>query len=103
MSRDSLKNVGASVRQRLLNVSREQNTDFGVILSNYALERFLYRLGISEHKDRFVLKGAMLFRIWSEEPHRATRDLDLLAFGSPSGEEISLLFRHICDVDVEEQ
>lgn len=101
MSKDGLKNVGASVRQRLLNVSRERNTDFGVILSNYALERFLYRLGLSEHKDRFVLKGAMLFRIWSDEPHRATRDLDLLAFGSPSGEEIGLLFRDICDVNVE--
>lgn len=95
------KNIGASVRQRLLNISRENSTDFVVTLSNYALERLLYRLSCSQHKDRFVLKGAMLFRIWSDELHRATRDMDLLAFGNPAVEEISGLFRKICEFEVE--
>ena len=99
---DKLKNVGASIRQRLLNLSRESGTDFVVTLSDYALERLLYRLSCSRHKDKFVLKGAMLFRIWSDEPHRATRDMDLLAFGNPAAEEIAGLFREICELSVED-
>lgn len=102
MSKKSPKNIGASVRQRLLNLSREQNTDFGVMLTNYALERLLYRLSCSEHRNRFILKGAMLFRMWSDEPHRATRDLDLLAFGDPAATDMSVLLRDICDVRVED-
>jgi len=96
------KNVGASVRQRLLNVSRETGTDFVVTLSNYALERLLYRLGCSTHRDRFILKGAMLFRIWSNEPHRTTRDMDLPASGSPGAEDIAQVFREICGLPVED-
>jgi len=100
--RDKPSNIGASVRQRLLNISRNSGNDFVVTLTNYALERLLYRLSCSQHKDQFVLKGAMLFRIWSNEPHRATRDLDLLAFGSPLIENISNLFREICEFVVED-
>lgn len=99
---DSPKNLGASVRQRLLNLSRASGTDFVVTLSNYALERLLYRLSCSQHRDRFVLKGAMLFRIWSDEPHRATRDMDLLAFGSPATEEIARIFREACRLEVDD-
>lgn len=99
---DSPKSVGASVRQRLLNLSRASGTDFVVTLSNYALERLLYRLSCSQHRDRFVLKGAMLFRIWSEEPHRATRDMDLLAYGSPAAEEIAGVFREACALEVQD-
>jgi predicted nucleotidyltransferase component of viral defense system len=102
MSEKTSKNIGASVRQRLLNISRDQNIDYGVMLSNYALERFLYRLSCSEYKDKFILKGAMLFRIWSSEPHRATRDMDLLASGDPVASEIESLFRDICSVRVED-
>jgi predicted nucleotidyltransferase component of viral defense system len=99
---DRPTNIGASVRQRLLNISRNSDNDFVVTLTDYALERLLYRLSRSQHKDRFVLKGAMLFRIWSDEPHRATRDLDLLAFGSPFAEDIAGLFREICEFLVED-
>ncbi len=102
MSEKSLKNISQSVRQRLLNVSRQQDVDFGVVLTNYALERLLYRLSRSDYKDKFVLKGAMLFRIWSDEPHRATRDLDLLAFGDPATAEIGSLFRDICNLSTED-
>ena len=95
-------NVGMSVRHRLLNLSRENGADFGLLLSNYVLERFLYRLGRSEHRARFVLKGAVLFRLWSDERHRPTRDLDLLAFGNPEASEIGKAVRDICRCRVED-
>ncbi len=102
MSERTRRGVGHSVRQRLLNISRQRGVDYGSMLTNYALERFLYRLGCSEHGDRFVLKGAMLFRLWSDEPHRATQDLDLLAFGNPAAAEILLLFQEICDAKTDD-
>ena len=75
------RNVGASVRARLRNLSRETGQSFELILTRYALERLIYRLSTSVYADRFVLKGAMLLTIWFTDPHRATRDLDLLGFG----------------------
>ena len=72
-----------------------------MMLSNYAFERLLYRIGCSRHKNKFILKGAMLFRIWSDEPHRATRDLDLLTFGNPETAKINQLFQEICNTPVE--
>ena len=71
-------NPAASARQRLLDLARRRGDDFQLVLARYGAERFLYRLGRSEFKDRFVLKGAMLFVIWSEDTYRPTRDLDLL-------------------------
>ena len=97
-----LTNVGASVRQRLLNFSRERHTDFGIVLIDYALERFLFRLGRSEHRNRFVLKGAMLFRVWADEPHRSTRDLDLLAYGDPDASVVGAMIQDICRVQVDD-
>jgi hypothetical protein len=78
-------NVGASVRARLLKVSKERHEDFTLMLMNYAAERFLYRLSCSNRRDQFVLKGAMLFAVRIGEPYRPTRDLDLLGTGEPSG------------------
>ena len=75
------QNLAASVRTRLLNIAKAEQTDFNSVLVRYALERFLYRLSQSAHADRFVLKGAMLFNLWYEMPHRPTRDVDLLGFG----------------------
>jgi hypothetical protein len=66
------RNLAHSVHQRLLNKAREQKEDANLVLIRYALERFLYRLGRSAHKDRFVLKGAMLFAAWTNLPHRPT-------------------------------
>ncbi|MCG2633083.1 nucleotidyl transferase AbiEii/AbiGii toxin family protein [Bradyrhizobium sp. WYCCWR 13023] len=65
----------------MLNLSKERNEPFDLLLTQYALERLLYRLSISKYKDKFVLKGAMLLRHWLDDPHRPTRDLDLLGFG----------------------
>ncbi|HGY92611.1 MAG TPA: nucleotidyl transferase AbiEii/AbiGii toxin family protein [Planctomycetes bacterium] len=74
-------NLAASVAARLLNRAKQTGDDYQTLLTNYCLERFLYRLGASDLRDRFVLKGAMLLRLWSEQPYRATRDLDLLRRG----------------------
>ena len=93
--------VAASVRQRLKNVAATSFEDFQAILTRYALERFLYRLSQSEYRERFILKGALLFSIWSEQPHRATRDLDLLGFGNNTLPELERVFREICRVAVE--
>lgn len=95
-------NIAASVRQRLYNLAKAQNDDFQRILTQYALERLLYRLGCSPHAGRFILKGALLFLLWTEEPHRRTRDLDLLGAGDPSPERLAALFREICVLEVED-
>lgn len=82
MSQKRLKDVAASVRQRLLNRAHERGEDFQLTLIHYALERLLYRLSLSTYRDRFVLKGAMLFNIWQSASYRVTRDLDLLGHGT---------------------
>jgi hypothetical protein len=71
------------VRQRLLDLSRARPElgDFGTVLARYAIERVLYRLSASRHRDRFVLKGAQLFVLWMPVPHRSTRDVDFLGRG----------------------
>jgi predicted nucleotidyltransferase component of viral defense system len=74
-------NLAASVAARLLNRARQTGDDYQTLLTSYCLERFLYRLAASDHRDRFVLKGAILLRLWSDRPYRATLDLDLLRRG----------------------
>src|SRR5262245_52335638 len=92
MSPKKPKNVAASVRQRLLNLSRQTGEDFQQLLTRYASERLLYRLSTSEHAERFVLKGAMLFAVWTGQMHRPTRDLDLLGHGESSAEALGEVF-----------
>ncbi len=81
-------NLAASVAARLLNRARRTGDDYQTLLTSYCLERLLYRLGVSDLRDRFVLKGAMLLRLWSEQPYRATRDLDLLRRGDGAVDSI---------------
>ena len=81
-------NLAASVAARLLNRAKQAGDDYQTLLTSYCLERFLYRLGASDCRDRFVLKGAMLLRLWSERPYRATRDLDLLRQGDGASDAI---------------
>lgn len=81
MTRETKANLDASVAARLLNRARETGDDYQSLLTSYCLERFLYRLSVSDCRYRFVLKGAMLLRLWSERPYRATLDLDLLRRG----------------------
>lgn len=91
------KNIAASIRQRLLNISREQKIEFQLILTRFALERFLYRLSRSNYSKDFVLKGAMLFQVWGGALHRPTRDLDLLSFGAPNIAYFTKTITEICD------
>jgi hypothetical protein len=102
MAREPRKNVGASVRARLLDRSRVERSDFQILLTRYALERLLYRLSQSPHRDRFVLKGAMLFVTWVDDPFRPTRDLDFLGYGENSPEAIGGAFREICEQPVDD-
>ncbi|MBU1750048.1 MAG: nucleotidyl transferase AbiEii/AbiGii toxin family protein [Chloroflexi bacterium] len=101
MSKADPANVAASVRQRLLNLSRARGEEFNLVLTRYATERLLYRLAQSPYADRFVLKGALLFALWMERPHRPTRDLDLLGYGDSSREALLGLFREVCGTAVE--
>ena len=94
--------LAASVRARLLNIAKAEQTDFNSVLVRYALERFLYRLGESAHADHFVLKGAMLFNLWYAMPHRPTRDVDLLGFGPSDLQSIAQAFREIVNVVAED-
>lgn len=91
-----------SLRQRLLNKARAEGEEFQRLLTRYAIERLLYRLGRSDYKDRFVLKGALLFFVWTARPHRSTRDLDLLGSGEQSVEALVAVFGHLCRVPAEE-
>lgn len=92
-------NIAASIRQRLLNLARERGEDFQQILVNYALERLLYRLAQSHHCNRFVLKGALLFRLWFDLAQRPTRDVDFLGFGDAMPEHCAAVFRDIAAID----
>lgn len=100
MSVEPKKNIPASVHQRLLNVSRKRKDDFNRICVRYAAERLLYRLSVSEHAESFVLKGAMLFAVWSDSPHRSTRDIDLLAYGNPNSDHFRRLFESVCEISM---
>jgi len=90
------------VRQRLADLARNRGEDFQLVLTRYAIERLLYRHSRSEHCGTFVLKGAMLFSLWTGQPHRPTRDLDLLAKGENSAARLVQVFWTICAIAAEE-
>jgi len=94
------KDVGASVRARLLHLARERGDDFQLLLTRYANERLLYRLTRSRHHGSFILKGATLFTLWTGHPHRATRDVDLLGVGDPSQDRLRNIFAEVIALDV---
>ncbi len=96
------RNVAASVRARLLNRARDTKQDFSLVLTRYAIERLLYRISISAHADQFLLKGALLFDLWFDIPHRPTRDADFLGFGSAELPHIEGIFKEICSLDTQD-
>ncbi len=102
MTKPKPSNVAHSVRARLLTLSKERREEFQFVLTRYALERLLYRLSRSTHREGFVLKGAMMFAVWSGHPHRATKDLDLLGSGSPDLDRLAAVFREVVVVGVED-
>jgi hypothetical protein len=96
------RNTAASVRHKLLNLATSTAEDFGLVLTHYALERLLYRLSRSTFRDQFILKGAMLFQVWTRTPHRPTKDLDLLGRGDSSIEHCQEVFGELCGVPLED-
>ncbi len=90
-----VNNIAASVRARLLRISKEKGLNFDLVLTHYAIERLLYRLAQSRYAERFVLKGAMLLMTWFDEPLRGTRDLDLLGHGNPAPYTVLGVFREV--------
>jgi predicted nucleotidyltransferase component of viral defense system len=100
--RKPIRNIGASVRARLLNLARERNQPFDLLLTRYAHERLLYRLSTSKHRDRFILKGAMLMAAWLNDSHRPTRDVDLLSFGDFDPKAVVAVFQEIGGIQLDD-
>lgn len=94
-----IKNIGGSVKARLKNKAVAQRQDLSLVLTRYALERFLYRLSVSEHANHFLLKGALLFDLWFDVPLRATRDIDLLGFGLLDTAQLIQSINEICVIE----
>ncbi|MFA4966551.1 MAG: nucleotidyl transferase AbiEii/AbiGii toxin family protein [Thermoleophilia bacterium] len=94
--------VAASAFSRLKALTRSTGQDFNLTLTRFAGERFLYRLSRSQHAGSFMLKGATLFVVWEEEPHRPTRDIDLLGFGEDSAKRLREVFSEVCEEPVED-
>ena len=73
-----IKDMSASVHDRLLNIAKELGVDFNRLLLLYAQERFLYRLVSSEYRDYFILKGGVLLYGVYQLKSRPTKDIDFL-------------------------
>lgn len=88
----------ASIHARLLNRAKARGEDFNLILTHYALERFLYRLSLLPAREAYWLKGAMLFHLWFDMPHRPTRDADFFGCGPMDIDVLATTIREICVV-----
>ena len=95
-------NLAASIRVRLLAVAKAKKVEFELMLTRFALERLLYRLSITAHREQFLLKGALLFDLWFDEPHRPTRDADFLGFGPADLPTMEATFREIAAMKVDD-
>src|SRR5713226_4832577 len=96
MKKPGSKNIGASVRQRLLNKARETERPFSELLQYFAMERFLYRLSKSEYADKFVLKGALMLTAWNAPMLRPTMDIDLLGRMGNDVTAMAVIVKGIC-------
>ncbi len=92
----------ASVLARLLNRSRSTGENYNLLLSRFVIERLLYRLSVSPHAGNFVLKGALLFALWYDTPHRPTKDADLLGFGADDADTLRATFNAVCTVEADD-
>lgn len=94
--------VAASAQARLLSRAKVRGEDFNLALTRYAIERFLYRLSLAPARDVYCLKGALLFDLWFDVPHRPTRDADFLGFGPADTGVLAATMREICGIDVDD-
>ncbi len=93
-------NLCASILARLLTLAKQRGDDYSLLLNRFALERLLARVSTSPHADRFLLKGALLFALWYDTPHRPTRDADLLGFGPDDEANLIATFREVAIMDL---
>jgi len=103
LTKPAPKSLPASVPQKLANLARERNVDFGLILVKYGLERILFRLSRSRHRDDLILKGAPLFELWTERRCRPTRDADSFGRGDNAPERFTRIFRELCVLEVDDE
>lgn len=96
-----LKNIPASVHQRLLNLARETNRPFNEVLQYFAIARFLFRFSRSSHANQFVLKGAQMLQAWKAPLARPTMDIDMLGRVPNSPENLKSVVRDCAGVEVE--
>jgi hypothetical protein len=96
------KNLPASIQARLMNQALKNSRGFNELLQYYAIERFLYRLGRSHYANQFILKGALLFRLWGLQVSRPTRDIDLLGQTGNDLLDLVAIIREICELDFQE-
>lgn len=97
-----MKNISASVRQKLLNKARNDKRPFNELLQYYAMERFLYRLSVSSHASRYILKGALMLRIWDAAEIRPTMDIDMLGITSNDAQEVIGQMKDILAVECDD-
>lgn len=95
-------NLSASILARLLTLAKQRGDDYSLLLNRFALERLLLRISTSPHANRFLLKGALLFTLWYDDPHRPTRDADLLGFGPDDEANLIATFRDIAAMDLDD-
>lgn len=98
MSKKDIKDLGASIQQRLLNLAKESNRPFDEVLQYYMIERFIDRLSQSEYKNRMILKGALMFMVWDLAESRATRDIDFLGRTDNSIENVTKIVSNVCEI-----
>lgn len=98
MSKKIIKDVGASVRQKLLNFAKQKGRPFNEVLQYYMIERFIYRLSKSPYKNRFILKGALMFVVWDLMATRPTRDIDLLGKTKNTTDNLTNIIKDICNI-----
>jgi hypothetical protein len=96
------KDMSASIRARLKNIAKAEETDFITVLTRYGLERLLYRIGQSKYASQYLLKGALLFNLWYDMPHRSTKDIDLLGFGNHELDYLTGVFKEICLISADD-
>lgn len=93
-------NLSASILARLLVLAKQRGDDYSLVLNRFAMERLLARVSMSPHAERFLLKGALLFSLWHDAPHRPTQDADLLGFGPDDEANLIATFREIAALEL---
>ncbi|MCL2207057.1 MAG: nucleotidyl transferase AbiEii/AbiGii toxin family protein [Fibromonadales bacterium] len=93
------KSIAHVIFYQLRSKAKANNEDFPLLLARYGMERLLYRLSISSHSERFILKGASMFLVWKGQSYRVTKDADFLGLGNPDIEQLADTFRNICSIE----